>query len=169
VKAFGEELLASTESPAGFNREALVEEWRKACERIYRRAVSAFSSPGFGNGVTTIITDSKCNGHLTSQASFERSVRLPAAIKGAKKAGAGSKVNMPLVTIVDDLYFETAKTKILPMAHKASYLKRIKSHILSLPPEARGAPLTDDSDGEGGEDTREFHSNMYDAGIVSLS
>jgi len=154
VKAYGEDVLhASKSPPSGCNMAHITTEWRKCCEKIYRYAVGKHSSRGLGNGVTVVITDSRCNLHLTGNEGFERSVRLPAAIRGAKKAGAGQNVNMPLITKVDDIYLKLAEEKILPMAHKASYLKRIKSKILSIAPGAIGAPLTDDSDGEGGEDT----------------
>ncbi len=132
-----------------------VSEWRKACERIFKRALVRMGHINSGNGVTAILTDSRCNQHITAKGSFERAVRLPAAIKGAKNAGAGSKQSMPLVTKIDEPYMELAEQKIIPMAHKVSYLRRMKSKIAALPVDAKGAPLTDDSDGEGGEDTSE--------------
>ena len=106
-----------------------------------------------GNGVTAVLTDSRCNQHITARGSFERAVRLPAAIRGAKNAGAGTKQSMPLVTKIDESYMELAEQKIIPMVHKASYLRRLKDKIAALPQDAKGVPLTDDSDGEGGEDT----------------
>ena len=131
----------------------MVLEWRKTCEKIYKCACVKLSLEGMGNGVTTVITDSRCNQHLTSSGSFERAVRLPAAIKAAKNAGAGKNKNMPILYQVMDKYIQKAENKILPRAHKASYLKRMKMKILALPQDARGVPLTDDSDGEGGDDT----------------
>ena len=110
-----------------------------------------------GNGVTAVITDFRCNQHITASGSFERAVRLPAAIKGAKSAGAGSKERIPLVTKVEEKYMDLAEEKVLPKAHNGSYLKRIKDKIAALPQDAKGVPLTDDSDGEGGEDTSEYH------------
>ncbi len=109
-----------------------------------------------GNGVTAVITDSRCNEHVTSNGSFERAVRLPAAIKGAKLAGAGSRPNMRLITKVEDSYLSTVEERILPMAHKSSYLKRIKTKVSNIAQDAKGVPLTDDSDGEGGEDTSKY-------------
>ena len=109
-----------------------------------------------GNGVTAVITDFRCNQHITASGSFERAVRLPAAIKGAKNAGAGSP-RIPLVTKIEEKYMDLAEEKILPKAHNGSYLKRIKDKIAALPPDAKGVPLTDDSDGEGGEDTSKHH------------
>lgn len=114
-----------------------------------------------GNGVTTVITDSRCNQHITASGSFERAVRLPAAIKGAKNAGAGSKTGIPLVTKIEDKFMDLAEEKIMPKAHKASYLKRIKDKIAALPQDARGLPLTDDSDGEGGEDTSKYFARKF--------
>lgn len=90
---------------------------------------------------------------MTAAGSFERAVRLPAAIKGAKNAGAGKSKNIPLITQVNQSYMEIAENKVVPRAHKAPYLKRIKARVSELPPDAKGAPLTDDSEGEGGEDT----------------
>lgn len=97
----------------------------------------------------------RCNEHLTASGSFERAVRLPAAIRGAKMAGAGKDPNIVLAAQVKDKYLNLAENVVLSKAHKLSYLKRIKSKVAALPIDARGAPLTDDSDGEGGEDTSE--------------
>eukprot|EP00550_Attheya_septentrionalis_P002697 CAMPEP_0198291514 /NCGR_PEP_ID=MMETSP1449-20131203/9020_1 /TAXON_ID=420275 /ORGANISM="Attheya septentrionalis, Strain CCMP2084" /LENGTH=1292 /DNA_ID=CAMNT_0043990167 /DNA_START=337 /DNA_END=4215 /DNA_ORIENTATION=+ len=127
--------------------------WRKSLENIYKRVIDKFSTPCFGNKVTTLLSDSRCNEHITADGSFERAVRLPAAIRGAKQAGFGSSPNLPLITKVDDHYMKLAEDIILPKAHKTSYLKRMKSKILALPSDAKGVPLTDDSEGEGGEDT----------------
>ena len=154
TKGHGEDFLFCD---ATFLRETntprVVVEWRKACERIYRRVVAGLSITGFGDGTTCVLTDFRCNQHITASGSFERAVRLPAALKGARMAGAGMKETIPLVSGIDDKYVQLAESKILTKAHKASYLKRIKAKINSLPPEAKGMPLTDDSDGEGGEDT----------------
>ena len=148
--------MFANDLPKDYNRRNLILEWRKACERIYKKATIKMGNAGVGNGVTAIITDSRCNQHLTANGSFERAVRLPAAIRGAKKAGAGTNENMPLITKVDEFYMELAEKKILPKAHKAEYLKRMKDKIAALPPDAKGVPLTDDSEGEGGEDTSKF-------------
>ena len=110
-----------------------------------------------GNGVTAVLTDSRCNQHITAKGSFERAVRLPAAIRAAKNAGAGSKTSMPIITRIDESYMKIAEQNVIPMAHKASYLRRLKNKIASLPQDAKGVPLTDDSDGEGGEDTSKFY------------
>ena len=137
----------------GFNFKMIVREWHKACERIYKQASIKMTTSGSGNGVTVVITDSRCNEHLTSSGSFERAVRIPAAIRGAKKAGAGSLVDVPLITKVENHYMKLAEQKVIPKAHKSTYLKRMKDKVSSIRPDAKGVPLTDDSEGEGGEDT----------------
>ena len=109
-----------------------------------------------GNGITAVLTDSRCNQHITARGSYERAVRLPAAIRGAKNAGAGSKPSMPLITKIEETYIDQAEHKIIPMAHKTSYLNRLKKKIASFSLDAKGESLTDDSDGEGGEDTSEY-------------
>lgn len=152
----GEEYLFAALLPKDVNGQNILREWRKACERVIRRAVVRMGHMGTGNGVTAVLTDSRCNEHITANGSFERAVRLPAALKGAKMAGAGSRPSMPLITKVEDEYLSIVENKILPMAHKSSYLKRIKDKVSNLPQDAKGVPLTDDSDGEGGEDTSKF-------------
>lgn len=114
------------------------------------------SFDGVGNGMTAVITDSRCNGHITANGSFERPVRIPAAIKGAKMAGAGSNPHLLLISNVEDDYMNIAEETVIPKAHKFSYVKRLKSKIAALPADAKGVPLTDDSEGEGGEDTSKF-------------
>jgi len=168
IKGYGEDLLALNDVPKNINCRNLTLEWRKTCERIFKRAIAKFSVSGFGNGVTVVLTDSRCNQHLTATGSFERAVRLPAAIRGAKQAGAGSREGVKLVTQVDEKYMELAEKKILPKAHKASYLKRIKAKIAALPPDAKGAPLTDDSEGEGGEDTMGSRGS-YTAAVAGIA
>lgn len=153
IKGQCEETLFSTVIPESLNRQMILKEWRKACERVFRRAIVRLGHVDSGNGVTAVLTDSRCNEHITATGSFERAVRIPAAVKGAKKAGAGSRPNLPLITKIEDEYLSLAEEKILPMAHKTSYLKRIKTKVSNLPQDAKGVPLTDDSDGEGGEDT----------------
>lgn len=164
VKAHGEDALSWSRS----GDSTCMQEWRKTCERVYKRAAIGLSSNGFGDGVTAIITDSRCNQHITSSGSFERAVRLPAAIRGAKKAGAGSSKNMPLIYTVDDHYIELAEKFVLPKAHKASYLKRLKNKIANMPADAKGVPLTDDSDGEGGQDTMGSRGS-FTAAVVGVA
>jgi hypothetical protein len=58
-----------------------------------------------------------------------------------------------LITTVEDHYLEIAEEAIIPKAHQASYLKRLKSRIASIPADETGVPLSEDSEGEGGDDT----------------
>lgn len=153
IKGHGEDSLDCGFLPPGVSRETMVLEWRRACERVYKRAVAKLSSQGVGNGVTCVITDSRCNGHITQSGSFERPVRLPAAIKAARRAGAGKDPNVLLISQVEDPYLDTAENVVIPKAHTMSYIKRLKAKVASIPPSETGVPLTDDSDGEGGDDT----------------
>lgn len=156
VKAQCEENLFSTVMPDHFDRLMILKEWRKACERVFKRAIVRLGHVDSGNGVTAVLSDSRCNEHVTATGSFERAVRIPAAVKGAKSAGVGSRPSLPLITKIEDEYLTLAEEKILPMTHKISYLKRIKKKVSSLAQDAKGVPLTDDSDGEGGEDTSKY-------------
>eukprot|EP00814_Leptocylindrus_danicus_P021872 CAMPEP_0116032126 /NCGR_PEP_ID=MMETSP0321-20121206/17979_1 /TAXON_ID=163516 /ORGANISM="Leptocylindrus danicus var. danicus, Strain B650" /LENGTH=1226 /DNA_ID=CAMNT_0003507493 /DNA_START=238 /DNA_END=3918 /DNA_ORIENTATION=+ len=156
VKAQGEDALSMTKLAMNkvMNKTQLLRDWRKICERFYKLAGAKFSTGGFGRGVTAVLTDLRCNGHITANDSFERTVRLPAAIKGAKLAGAGS-LNVPLVCKVKESYIELVEKSILSKAHNASYLRKMKSKIAAIPADVTGFPLTDDSDEDtGGEDTK---------------
>ena len=66
-----------------------------------------------GNGVTAVLTDSRCNQHITAKGSFERAVRLPATIRAAKNAGAGSKTSMPIISRIDESYMKIAEQIVL--------------------------------------------------------
>jgi acetoin utilization deacetylase AcuC-like enzyme len=167
IKGHGEDCIEFSSIPPGVSKATIVNEWRKACERIYKRAVSKLSFVGVGNGVTSVITDSRCNGHITQLGSFERPVRLPAAIKGAKRAGAGTDPNVLLLTEVEDSYYNMAEKVVIPKAHKKSYIKRLKTKIQSIPPDQKGVPLTEDSDGEGGDDTMGSRGS-YAAAVVGI-
>ena len=168
IKGHGEDMFYASKIPKESNQRNLVLEWRKTCERIYKRAVTKMGNASMGSGVTAVLTDSRCNQHLTAVGSFERPVRLPAAIRAAKKAGAGSKESMPLITEIDRKYMELAEQKALPKGHTKEYLKRMRDRIAALPPDARGAPLTDDSDGDGGEDTSKFISHYFSIFVPQL-
>ena len=87
---------------------------------------------------------------------MERTVRLPAALKGARLAGAGSRDNVQLALSVGDEYMELAENKVIGMAHSNSYLKRMRSKCAAINHGTSGIPLTEDSDCEGGEDTSTF-------------
>jgi hypothetical protein len=113
------------------------------------------------NETTSVITDSRCNQHITANTSIERAVRLPAAILGAKRAGAGSSNGgIQLITKVEDEYISLAEKKIIPMAHKGPYIKRLKDKISALNSDAKGVPLTDDSS----EDTDDDEEKTKDTG-----
>lgn len=167
LKGYGEDCLEHCTIPPGVSKATIVSEWRKACERIYKRAVGKLSFEGFGDGVTSVITDSRCNGHITPIGSFERPVRLPVAIKGAKRAGAGTDRNVLLIAEVEDNYYSLAEKVVIPKAHKKTYIKRLKTKIQSIPPDQKGVPLTDDSDGEGGDDTMGSRGS-YAAAVVGV-
>lgn len=157
MKGIGEEVLSSTLAALDANGRLLISEWRRASERIYKFVTHHLSSNGFGNKVTLVVTDSRCNLHLTSRGCVERPVRLPVALKAAKQVGAGTKDNVQLVTSVDDRYLKFAENCVLPKAHKTHYLRRMKNRCSLLKP-VDVAPLTEDSDGNGGEDTCKFMS-----------
>jgi len=168
IKGHGEDSLEFGTIPAGVSKATIIVEWRKSCERVYKRALSKLSSKGAGNDITSVITDLRCNGHITQSGSFERPVRIPAAIKGARLAGAGSDPNVLLITQVEDPYLDVAENVVIPKAHKISYIKRLKTKISSISPNKTGVPLTDDSEGEGGEDTMGSRGS-YTAAIVGVA
>ncbi len=165
----GEDFFCGLNLPMHLNKTRCLNEWRRCCERIFRRALIRMGHISTGNGVTAVLTDSRCNQHVTAKGTFERSVRLPAAIWAVKNAGAGNKKTMPLITEIGEAYMKLAEQTVIPMAHKSSYLRRLKKRIASLPQDARGEPLSEDSDGEGGEDTGKFllMSSIY-LWIISL-
>lgn len=129
-------------------------EWRKACENVFKHASIQFSYTKFGNSVTYVISDPRCNEHITSDGCVERPVRLPAALKGARQAGTGE--NVEFLLSVGDEYMTLAEQKVIGQAHSSAYLKRMRLKCAAIAPGISGAPLTDDSNGEGGEDTSEF-------------
>ena len=81
---------------------------------------------------------------------------MPAAIKGAKRAGAGTDPNVLLLNSVDDVYVNLAEEKIIPKAHQRSYIKRLKATVSAISDDQTGVQLTDDSEGEGGDDTSKY-------------
>jgi hypothetical protein len=98
--------------------------------------------------LSLVLTDSRCNLHLTSSECFERPVRLPAALKAAREAKGSIRID----TKVEDRYLELAEKNVILRAHKKSYIQRIKARCLSAG-EDNVVPLTEDSEGQGGEDT----------------
>eukprot|EP00980_Cylindrotheca_fusiformis_P029153 scaffold22740_cov139-Cylindrotheca_fusiformis.AAC.7 len=129
-------------------------DWCKLCERLYRYITIVFSAKGIGNKVSWVMTDSLCNQHLTSNGCFERAVRLPAAVKAAKQAGAGESENIQLMTAVNERYIELAEKHVINKAHSKSYLHRMKKRCMSVADDKNVVPLTEDSEGNGGEDTK---------------
>ena len=168
IKGHGEDSLECGIIPPNVSKEAIINEWRKACERIYKRALCKLSLQGVGTNVTHVITDSRCNGHITNSEAYERPVRIPAAIKGAKRAGAGTDPNVLLITTVQDSFLTTAEDVVVPKAHKLSYIKRLKTKIALIGPTETGAPLTEDSEGSGGDDTNGSRGS-YTAAIVGVA
>mmetsp|Transcript_10645 Transcript_10645/g.15057 ORF Transcript_10645/g.15057 Transcript_10645/m.15057 type:complete len:832 (+) Transcript_10645:3-2498(+) len=167
MKSHGEEsIICNLEGDVVSQK--LVTEWRKSCERIYKRATIKFSNNDAGNGVTMILTDSRCNEHLTASGCVERVVRLPAAIKASKMAGAGKSRDIQLVFPVDDRFVNMAEKTVLPKAHKVSYLKKMKARCMAIEPGKKGATLTDDSDGNGGEDTMGSRGS-YTAAVAGVA
>jgi len=151
LKRLGEQSLAAL---LGSRAEPVLIEWRRAVEKIYKYIVGLMSDgKTLGNGVSSVVTDLRCNGHRTSTGCFERPVRLPAALKGAKMAGAGREESTRLITSIPDKYVDLVEQKVLQMAHDANYLKRMKSRCAAAKSDSEVLVLTDGSDGEGGEDT----------------
>lgn len=133
----------------------VLSEWRRACERVYKYITHALSSKGFGNGVSAILTDFRCNQHVTSCGCFERAVRLPAALKAARDVGAGKSEKIQVLTAVEKQYVDIAENKVLMKAHSTSYLRRMKGRCSQIQGD-KVAYLTEDSDGNGGEDTSKY-------------
>lgn len=131
-------------------------EWRKSCERLFKCVTVRCSSEGFGDGVTVVLSDSRCNQHVTKNGCVERPIRLPAAIKATKLAGAGATPSFPLKIGIDERYMKLATDKFLEKAHTVSYLKKIKARCAAIAPDVNGAHLTEASDGEGGCDTSKY-------------
>ncbi|KAG7337319.1 histone deacetylase family protein [Nitzschia inconspicua] len=144
VKGQGEELISS------LKEEKSLKEWRRFCERIYKCIVSRQNTNGEnGSGFSRVITDSRCNLHLTSSECFERPVRLPAAMKAVRQVTG----NIQVFDSVDDRFLELAENDIIRRAHQKSYIQRFKKRCLAATQETI-IPLTEDSDGNGGEDTK---------------
>ena len=171
LKKLGEDSLASIISSPSHCR-TVIQEWRRATEKIYHFLINLFADgKEIGNGLSVVVTDRNCNGHITSNGSFERQVRLPAAVKGAKLAGAGYDDSMTrLITTIPEHYSDYVEKKLLPKAHDIQYLKRMKSRCAAARTDTEVLVLTDDSEGEGGEDTgKDFLGPVCMCVIASLS
>jgi len=167
-KSYGEDVLAADGSLLEREVALTLVQWRKACERLIQYVTKKCSSEGFGNGVTVVLSDSRCNQHITKIGCVERPVRLPAALKAAKLAGAGSTASFQFQYGVEDHYMKLANEKFLEKAHTVSYLKKIKGRCAALSPDAEGAHLTEGSDGEGGLDTTGTRGT-YDAAVAGVA
>ena len=152
----GEDTICSEEFPIGINAKTLLMEWRKACENVFKHASIQLSCSKFGNSVTFIISDPRCNEHITCKGCVERPVRLPAALKGARLAAANAGEKIEFLLSVGDEYMTLAEQKVIGQAHSSAYLKRMRLKCAAIAPGTRGVPLTDDSNNEGGEDTSTF-------------
>jgi hypothetical protein len=148
LKSNGEQVISSVPSES---KIAVVSEWRRALERLYMYLVSVQGR----QGKSVILTDLRCNGHRTDLGCFERTVRLPAAVKAARLAGATSDGPVKLMVGIPDFFIKFAEEHILPKAHTTSYVKKIQGRCDSAKSEEQSIMLTDDSDGKGGHDTSE--------------
>ena len=127
----------------------------------------AFSIDGFGNGVSLALSDSKCNLHITSTECFERAVRLPAALKAVRQVAA-EDTRLQIMTKTKEKYLRIAEDEVIRRAHTKAYLHRIKKKCLSVA-QGQVAALTEDSDGNGGEDTSTyFMFLLYFCSILDL-
>mmetsp|Transcript_7604 Transcript_7604/g.15292 ORF Transcript_7604/g.15292 Transcript_7604/m.15292 type:complete len:1242 (+) Transcript_7604:218-3943(+) len=170
LKGRGEDIIRNSEKFAE-TFEATAFDWRRGMEDLfgYVRRCYSDASCGVGIGVTNVLTDRRCRGHLTSSGSMERSVRLPAALRGAKNAGAGAKPTFKIHENVEDEWVDLAVDKILPMIHEKRYVQRLTQKIRDIADDMeRGIPLTDDSDGRGGEDTG-GSKGSYDAAVSGVA
>lgn len=152
----GEDLISYSNS---HELEVCLSDWRRACERIYNYIAVSFSCQGFGNGVSSILSDAVCNLHVTSNECFERAVRLPAAMKAAKQAAAEYEDRINILSTVKKKYLEKAEKDVIKRAHSKSYLSRIKKKCQSVAKEGEVIALTEDSDGKGGEDTSKCYTS----------
>lgn len=152
LKMDGEQIISSLVSESS----AIRADWRRFLERIYKFLVNFYSA----QKQTLVLSDLRCNLHLTGNACFERSVRLPAALKAAKLAGATVDGSLKLVLGVEEKFVEMALNRVLVKAHTAPYLKRMKGRCESAASEEAIIRLTDDSDGRGGEDTSKSMSGL---------
>jgi acetoin utilization deacetylase AcuC-like enzyme len=73
-----------------------------------------------------------------------------------------------LVNTIEDSYLEIAEEKVIPKAHQRSYVKRLKTKIAAIPANETGVSLTDDSEGEGGDDTKGSRGS-YTAATVGIA
>ena len=147
LKRVGDDVVALIQP----SNSTAVAEWRRAAERLYKYLTLNLARSE--DGLSVVLTDLRCNGHKTSTACFERSVRLPAALKGAKLAGATADGSPRLVSGVSQHFIDFVENEILRRAHGSAYVKRMKGRCGAAANDEDVVKLTDDSDGNGGEDT----------------
>lgn len=80
--------------------------------------------------------------------------------KAAKLAGAKESGHIRLVPIVDPVYVEFVEKNVVNKAHSSSYLKRMKDRCASALTKEEILVLTDDSDDNGGQDTRKCFTSL---------
>jgi hypothetical protein len=156
VKRIGIETLTMY----GGGRHDALAEWNLFIERVYKQIIYTVAEETDGKRVSLVLSDYRCNGHRTSDGCFERAVRLPAALKGAKLGGAGTNPYHCIVPAVNDVYIDFVLRKVLPMAHSKSYLDRMKMRCALAKDSDSGLVLTDDSSGNGGADTSKWISAL---------
>mmetsp|Transcript_32047 Transcript_32047/g.66908 ORF Transcript_32047/g.66908 Transcript_32047/m.66908 type:complete len:1157 (-) Transcript_32047:327-3797(-) len=160
LKAFGCDVIGAVSEE---NRDAVVGEWKRVLERIYTRLKRLK-----GGNTTLVTTDSHCNLHVTSGQNLERSVRLPAALKGARLAGAGTDDQIQLTNTVAKETVDYIESALLFRVHDSGYLKRMKGRCMAAKTETEVLMLTEDSDGVGGEDTRGCQGS-WDAAVHAVA
>lgn len=132
-----------------FTKGDLRVDWMSFTEAIYRRIRLKYSTDDH----TLVLTDHRCNGHRTGDGCFERAVRLPAALKGCNKAMEGQD-NVILLRELDKEWIQFSEEQVLNKIHSKAYLDRIKKRCMKATSDTETIALTDDSDGNGGHDTR---------------
>jgi acetoin utilization deacetylase AcuC-like enzyme len=93
-------------------------------------------------------------------------VRLPAAMKAAKKVAAEKGDRLKIMHTVAKKYLEMAEKEVVRRAHSNTYLRRMKKKCQSVETEGEIVSLTADSDNNGGEDTSEFTDGAWRLGII---
>jgi hypothetical protein len=152
VKNVGEDCLAMSRPTS----DLAIAEWRKACRRMYNFMLDLLTNAEGGKGFSGIVTDWRCNGHMTADGCFERMVRLPAAMKGVRQAISGESKATHLVQEIEDEYLAFVEDELLPKTHDPTYLERMKARCATVNNDEEVIMLTEDSDQEGGEDTSTY-------------
>lgn len=145
----GNEIISSMCSPP--EKEKVLEDWRRVMQHLF-----LFSSIfGFrALDKTAVLTDMRCNHHITSNGCFERTVRMAAALKAVKKVSQSGKLDPTHVLSCEGGLYSFVEKEILPRVHDSVYLRVMKDRCKSIK-QGEVAALTEDSDGRGGHDTGE--------------